>query len=100
MPRSRLIAEIATGPPKLESPERIQSPWMSPTETAQYIGVALGTLRNWTSAKYVPHVKRGRVVRSHRDAIDRWLSQKQCLGRATLPMDLKKLRSRNSTSLK
>ncbi len=83
MPRSRLIATPATGPPKLELPERIQSPWMSPTETAQYIGVALGTLRNWTSAKYVPHSKRGRVVRYHRDTIDQWLRRGACPGRAT-----------------
>ena len=61
------------------------SPWLTPPEAAEYLGVALGTLRNWTSARYVPHAKRGRVVRYHRDALDDWLSRGACTGRATLP---------------
>jgi excisionase family DNA binding protein len=60
------------------------SPWMAPGEAAAYLQIALGTLRNWTSARYVPHVKKGRVVRYHRDVIDRWLSQGGCSGRQTL----------------
>ena len=51
------------------------SPWMTPQEAADYLHIALGTLRNWTSARFVPFVKRGRIVRYHRDAIDRWLSK-------------------------
>jgi excisionase family DNA binding protein len=46
---------------------------MSPQEAADYIGIALGTLRNWTSAEFVPFAKKGRVVRYHRDVIDAWL---------------------------
>jgi excisionase family DNA binding protein len=60
------------------------SPWMSPRETARYLGIALGTLRNWTSARFIPYSKRGRVVRYHRDAIDRWLARGACSGRTTL----------------
>jgi excisionase family DNA binding protein len=58
---------------------------MTPEVAAKYLGVALGTLRNWTSARYVPFVRRGRVVRYHRDQLDRWLSKGGCPGRATLP---------------
>ena len=65
--------------------ERSCSPWMTPEEAARYLGIALGTLRNWTSAKYVPHAKRGRVVRYHREQLDKWLSKGACPGRATLP---------------
>ncbi len=65
------------------TPQR--SPWLKPVEAAMYLGVALGTLRNWTSAHYVPHAKRGRVVRYRRDALDAWLSRGACTGRATLP---------------
>lgn len=60
------------------------SPWLSPVEAAAYLGIALGTLRNWTSARYVPHAKRGRVVRYHRETLDRWLSKGDCAGRTTI----------------
>jgi excisionase family DNA binding protein len=59
------------------------SPWMRPEAAAEYLGIALGTLRNWTSAGYVPHTKRGRVVRYHRDRIDEWLREGACSGRPT-----------------
>jgi excisionase family DNA binding protein len=60
------------------------SPWMSPEETARYLGIALGTLRNWTSNRFIPFCKRGRVVRYNRDTIDRWLATGGCPGRTTL----------------
>jgi excisionase family DNA binding protein len=60
------------------------SPWMTPQETADYLQIALGTLRNWTSARFIPHVKRGRIVRYHRETIDKWLSKNGCPGRTTL----------------
>jgi excisionase family DNA binding protein len=62
--------------------ENQASPWMTPVVTAAYLGIALGTLRNWTSAQYIPHAKRGRVVRYHRDAVDRWLARGACPGRS------------------
>lgn len=61
----------------------LQTPWMGPLEAAAYLGIALGTLRNWTSAQYVPHSKRGRVVRYHRDRLDQWLNRGACPGRTT-----------------
>lgn len=61
-----------------------QSPWLKPAEAAEYLGIALGTLRNWTSARYIPHAKRGRIVRYHRDRLDTWLSARSCRGRSTL----------------
>ncbi len=60
------------------------SPWLSPAEAAAYLGIALGTLRNWTSARYIPFARRGRVVRYHREALDRWLLKGACPGRITL----------------
>jgi len=50
-----------------------RSPWLTPEETADYLGVALGTIRNWTSQRHIPHVKLGRVVRFHKDELDSWL---------------------------
>jgi excisionase family DNA binding protein len=60
------------------------SPWLRPAEAAEYLGVALGTLRNWTSARYVPFARRGRIVRYHRDSLDRWLGSGACPGRGTI----------------
>lgn len=61
-----------------------ESPWLTPAQAAEYLGIALGTLRNWTSARYVPFVRRGRVVRYHREKLDSWLSRGACAGRATI----------------
>jgi len=63
---------------------RQASPWMGPEAAAQYLGIALGTLRNWTSMHFIPHAKKGRVVRYNRVIIDRWLAKGACPGRATL----------------
>jgi excisionase family DNA binding protein len=51
------------------------SPWLPPYAAALYLGVALGTLRNWTSARHVPFARRGRIVRYHRDELDEWLRE-------------------------
>ena len=51
------------------------SPWLRPYAAAAYLGVALGTLRNWTSTGHVPFARRGRVVRYHREELDAWLRQ-------------------------
>jgi excisionase family DNA binding protein len=71
-------------PANLAGTARLTSPWMTPEEAAAYLGIALGTLRNWTSARFIPFSKRGRVVRYHRDAIDRWLGKGGCPGRTTI----------------
>ena len=60
------------------------SPWFTPAEAAEYLGVAVGTLRNWTSARYVPFARRGRVVRYRREELDEWLARGGCKGRTTL----------------
>jgi len=58
------------------------SPWMTAPQAATYIGVALGTIRNWTSARFIPFSRRNRVVRYHCDTIDRWLAKGACAGRS------------------
>lgn len=63
------------------APSEYNSPWLRPEDAAKYLGVALGTLRNWTSAKFVPFAKRGGVVRYHRDQLDKWMLAKSCKGR-------------------
>ena len=79
------------------------SPWLTTLEAASYLGVAVGTLRNWVSARYVPFARRGRVVRFHREKLDLWLRRGECHGRAEIT-DLHKsgnrdISSRESSSL-
>lgn len=61
----------------------ISSPWLTAKQAATYLNISVGTLRNWTSARFVPFSRRGRVVRYHRDKLDAWLSQGACQGRHT-----------------
>ena len=68
-----------------ENLEFVDSPWLTPVQAASYLQIALGTLRNWTSARYVPFACRGRTVRYHREKLDAWLAAGACPGRATLP---------------
>lgn len=76
---------MATEPKQNQRQHIRDSPWLTPEEAAAYLGVALGTLRNWTSARYVPYARRGRTVRYHRDRLDAWLAAGACPGRTTLP---------------
>jgi excisionase family DNA binding protein len=66
----------------------IETPWMTVQEVAVYLSVSPGTIRNWVSRRYIPHVKRGRVVRLHRDRIDEWLRRGACQGRSRLAPSL------------
>jgi excisionase family DNA binding protein len=52
----------------------VRSPWLKPPQAAAYLGVSLGTLRNWTSMQYIPFARRGRVARYHVGELDRWLT--------------------------
>jgi excisionase family DNA binding protein len=37
--------------------------WLGPSEAAHYLGISIGTLRNWTSNGKVPYRKIGRLNR-------------------------------------
>jgi hypothetical protein len=52
---------------------RIASPWMRPLQAADYLGIAIGTLRNWTWTRFVPFARRRHVVRYHREHLDEWM---------------------------
>ncbi len=51
------------------------SEWMTYGEVAEYLAVAVGTVRNWVSARKIPHSKRGGMVRFKRGEIDAWLAK-------------------------
>jgi len=71
-----------------EREKQVDTPWMTVEEVARYLSVSPGTVRNWVSQKYIPHAKRGRVVRFHRSKIDLWLSRNSCPGRLTIAQRL------------
>ncbi|MEI6235886.1 MAG: helix-turn-helix domain-containing protein [Planctomycetota bacterium] len=57
------------------------TPWLTVEQTAAYLNVAVGTVHNWVSQRYVPFVRRGRVVRFHQETLDAWLRNGECGGR-------------------
>jgi excisionase family DNA binding protein len=75
----RLLAILRS--PRPADAVRATSPWMTPREAAAYLSVSVGTLRNWTSARFVPFSKRGGIVRYHKDTIDMWLAKGACADR-------------------
>jgi excisionase family DNA binding protein len=77
-----VVAEA--GDARARNARRPTGPWLTATEAAEYLRVAKGTLRNWTSMRYVPHTKRGRLVRYHRDELDKWMASGARRGRRTL----------------
>ena len=40
-----------------------------------------GTLRNWVSQQYIPHIKLGRAVRFDPHTIEKWLQKRTYPGR-------------------
>jgi excisionase family DNA binding protein len=76
-------------------PDDVRTPWMTPREAAAYLGISISTLRNWTSARYVPFAKRGRVVRYRREVLDDWLASDSCDGRPAIA-DLASTRRRHA----
>ncbi len=60
---------------------RVDTPWMTIHQVALYLSVSPGTVRNWVSQRRVPFARRGRVVRFHRNRIDRWLDSASSLER-------------------
>ena len=82
--RHNLQPRSATGPDALvRAGAPPVTPWLTPAQAAAYLSIALGTLRNWTSARFVPFSRRGRVVRYHRSSLDAWLMRRANPGRAT-----------------
>ncbi len=63
----------------------------TPDQIADYLGVKLSTIYQWTHQGYIPHVKLGRLVRFDLRAIDQWLKRLSDSGRTTRQIDIKEL---------
>ncbi len=69
---------------RLRRLRRLRRPrWLKPVEAASYLALSINTIRNLTSARCIPFVRRGRITRYRQDELDRWLAQDVCAGRAT-----------------
>ncbi len=66
------------------SENNVDTPWMRYPQAASYLGIRIGTLRNWVSARYVPFARRGHVTRFHKKKLDQWLRHGECHGRRTI----------------
>ena len=57
-------------------------------QLAQFLQMSPGTLRNWVSQQFIPHIKVGGLVRFDRRAIEDWLRKRARPGRRQLRADL------------
>jgi excisionase family DNA binding protein len=55
-------------------------------QLARVLQVNPGTLRNWVSQQFIPHVKLGRAVRFDTAAVEMWLRKRSHPGRLTFRM--------------
>lgn len=54
-----------------------QSPLMDVPAVAEYLGLAIATVRNLSKAGALPSYKMGKFVRFRREEVDTWLESKR-----------------------
>jgi excisionase family DNA binding protein len=55
--------------------ENTRGPLLSVEESAAYLGVRPGTLRNWLSARRLAYVKVGRLTRLSSETLNRFITE-------------------------
>lgn len=54
-------------------PNNLQSPWLTASEAAEYLGVSVRTIWNWVAERQIPVVHLpGRITRFNRNELDKW----------------------------
>lgn len=56
-------------------------------QLAETLQMSPGTLRNWVSQEFIPHVKLGRTVRFDPAAVEAWLRKRAHPGRLRVRYD-------------
>lgn len=51
----------------------IDSPYLNKQQACNYLGISNNTLDSWIQSG-LPSIKIGKIIRFHKDAIDRWLN--------------------------
>ena len=62
---------------------------LTPQEVADYLGVKVSTIYQWTHQEFIPHIKIGKHVRFRQSVIDRWLDKRAVEGRVNLRVTTK-----------
>jgi len=57
-------------------------------EIAEYLGVQVSTIYQWTHQEFIPHVKLGKLVRFKIDTVDKWIKKKSVKGRMKRSIDV------------
>jgi excisionase family DNA binding protein len=55
---------------------------------AEYLGVKVSTIYQWTHIGYIPHMKLGRFVRFKENEVLKWLESKNNNGRITEAIEI------------
>ena len=61
--------------------ETFQDKLWNSAQVAQYLDVAVSTIRKWVHYGFIPHNKLGRLVKFRKADIDEWLEQRHVSGR-------------------
>lgn len=56
---------------------------LTPQQLADWLGVKLSTIYQWTHIGYIPHVKLGKFVRFRESEIVKWIEKREVEGRTT-----------------
>ena len=51
----------------------LSHPYLNKQQTCDYLGISNNTLDSWIQ-RGLPSIKIGKIIRFHKDAIDRWLN--------------------------
>lgn len=62
---------------------------MTPHEMADYLGVKVSTIYQWTHIGFIPHMKLGRFVRFKESDVLKWLESKNNKGRKSKAIEIK-----------
>lgn len=61
---------------------------MNPHEMADYLGVKVSTIYQWTHIGFIPHMKLGRFVRFKESDVLKWLDSKNNRGRKSKAIEI------------
>ena len=61
---------------------------LTPHEMADYLGVKLSTIYNWTHLGFIPYVKLGKFIRFDITVIKKWIEQRSTKGRLARKLEI------------
>ena len=68
-----LIRQFAAGQQQVPVPVKDDGRPMNSSQTAEFLGMAIGTVYQLVNKKQIPHTKRGKLLRFDRKELQAWL---------------------------